>query len=251
MLRIFAAGLWGADVAQVWVPLLVVLAAGSMVLGNVAALLQDNVKRMLAYSSIGHAGYILMGLVAIGAESALQGGDLRGAAGELYRFGSTSVLIYLLVYTFTNVGAFAIVAALRRSDRSGERGADFAGLGRSNPLLAFAMLIFLLSLAGIPATAGFIGKWYLFGAAVRADYAWLAVVAVLMSVVSAYYYLRIVVAMYMTEPAGEGPSRVSPALAGTLAVALFFTLLIGLYPQPFVSLAAQGAAQFQGLPWGG
>ncbi len=251
MLRIFGTGLWSGDVAAVWVPLVVILAAASMILGNVAALLQDNVKRMLAYSSIGHAGYILMGLVALGAETSLQGGALRGSAGDLFRFATASVLVYALVYTFTNVGAFGIVAALRRSDRPGVRVADFAGLARTNPWLAFAMLVFLLSLAGIPATAGFIGKWYLFGAAVRADYAWLAVVAVLMSVVSAYYYLRIVVAMYMGEASGEGPARVAPALAGTLAVALIFTLLIGLYPQPFVNLAAQGAAQFQGLAWGG
>ncbi len=251
MLRIFGTGLWSGDVAAVWVPLVVILAAASMILGNVAALLQDNVKRMLAYSSIGHAGYILMGLVALGAETSLQGGALRGSAGDLFRFATASVLVYALVYTFTNVGAFGIVAALRRSDRPGERVADFAGLARTNPWLAFAMRVFLLSLAGIPATAGFIGKWYLFGAAVRADYAWLAVVAVLMSVVSAYYYLRIVVAMYMGEASGEGPARVAPALAGTLAVALIFTLLIGLYPQPFVNLAAQGAAQFQGLAWGG
>jgi NADH-quinone oxidoreductase subunit N len=150
------------------------------------------------------------------------------------------------------VGAFGVVAALRRRDRSGERVADFNGLSRSHPLLAFAMLIFLLSLTGIPATAGFIGKWYLFGAAIRADYAWLAVIAVVMSTVSAYYYLRIVVAMYMRpgDPS-EAAAPVSGLVAGTVAVALLFTLLIGLFPQPFAELASQGAEPLKAIGWGG
>jgi NADH-quinone oxidoreductase subunit N len=253
MLRVFTAGLWGAGVAEIWVPLLAVLAAASMILGNVGALLQDNVKRMLAYSSIGHVGYILMGIVAVGSQLTGRGdAPLRGDGGALYRFGVSAVLVYALIYTFTNVGAFGVVAALRRRDRSGERVADFSGLSRSHPLLAFAMLVFLLSLTGIPATAGFIGKWYLFGAAIRADYAWLAVIAVVMSTVSAYYYLRIVVAMYM-RPAdpGEAAAPVSGLVVGTVAVALLFTLLIGLFPQPFAELAGQGAEPLKAIGWGG
>ena len=241
LLRIFAAGLWSERSVAVWLPLVLVLAAASMILGNVAALLQDNVKRMLAYSSIGHAGYILLGLVAVGAAR-------DTGAEDLYRFGIASVLVYALVYTFTTVGAFGVVAALRRADRGGERVADFAGLGRRQPLLAFAMLVFLLSLAGIPATAGFVGKWYLFGAAIRADHAWLAVIAVLMSTVSAYYYLRIVVQMYMAETDSGPFTAPSGALAGTVFVALFFTLLIGLYPQPVLDLARQGTLPLPGLP---
>jgi NADH-quinone oxidoreductase subunit N len=211
----------------------------------VAALLQENVKRMLAYSSIGHAGYILMGLVAAGGGR----GSLRGGAPDaaLGTFGVTAVLVYVLAYTFTNIGAFAVVAALRSEERSGERVSDFKGLSRRSPLLAFAMLVFLLSLAGMPATAGFIGKWYLFGAALSADYAWLAVIAVIMTTVSAYYYLRVVVAMYMSGVGEESPIALPPALAATLVVALIFTLLIGVYPARFLSLAAQGAADLQAL----
>jgi NADH-quinone oxidoreductase subunit N len=251
MLRIFAVGLWGSQVTDVWVPLVVVLAAASMVLGNVTALLQTNVKRMLAYSSIGHVGYILMGLVAVGSHLTRSGtGAMAGGRDELYRFGVASILIYALVYTFTNVGAFAVVAALRGCGLSGENVEDFAGLARRRPLLAFAMLVFLLSLAGIPATAGFIGKWYLFGAAIRADMAWLAVIGVVMSVVSAYYYLRVVVAMYMRPaPAGEEQAPVSGILTATVAMALGFTLLIGVFPQPFLDLASQGAAHLRLLPW--
>ncbi|MFQ5670700.1 MAG: NADH-quinone oxidoreductase subunit N [Acidobacteriota bacterium] len=248
ILRIFTSGLWSEEVASLWVPLLVVLATASMVFGNVAALLQNNVKRMLAYSSIGHAGYILMGCVAIGSLPSRQGGGLLGAgAGDLYRFGVAAVLVYVLVYTFSNVGAFGVVASLRRSDRAGERVADFNGLARNSPLLAFCMLVFLLSLAGIPATAGFIGKWYLFGAALRADYAWMAVIAVSMSTVSVYYYLRVVVAMYMRQPDSAQGARLPVTLVATLAVAVFFTLLIGLFPQPFLDLATEGAGQLRGI----
>jgi NADH-quinone oxidoreductase subunit N len=233
------------------VPLVVVLAAASMILGNVTALLQTNVKRMLAYSSIGHVGYILMGLVAVGSQLTGSGtGAMAGSGDDLYRFGVASILIYTLVYTFTNVGAFAVVAALRGRGLSGENVEDFAGLARRRPLLALAMLVFLLSLAGIPATAGFIGKWYLFGAAIRADMAWLAVIGVVMSVVSAYYYLRVVVAMYMRPaPEGEDQAPVSGVLTATVAMAVGFTLFIGVFPQPFLDLASQGAAHLRMLSW--
>ena len=251
MLRIFAAGFWGGQVAEVWVTLLVVLAAASMIFGNVAALLQQNVKRMLAFSSIGHVGYILMGLVAVGSQMSSRGaGHLRGPGDELSLFGTASVLIYALVYTFTNVGAFAVVAALRSRGQSGEMVDDFAGLGRRQPLLAGAMVIFLLSLAGIPATAGFIGKWYVFGAALQADLAWLAVIGVVMSAVSAYYYLRVVAAMYMREATpGEQPEPVSGVLAATVAMAVVFTIGIGVFPQPFMNLASQGAAHLRSMSW--
>lgn len=177
---------------------------------------------------------------------------MAGRGDDLYRFGVASVLIYTLVYTFTNVGALAVVAALRGRGLSGEDIEDFAGLARRRPMLAFAMLVFLLSLAGIPATAGFIGKWYLFGAAIRADMAWLAVIGVAMSVVSAYYYLRVVVAMYMRPaPEGEEQEPVSGVLTATVVMAMGFTLLIGVFPQPFLDLAAQGAAHLRMLPWQG
>jgi NADH-quinone oxidoreductase subunit N len=211
-----------------------------MTLGNVVAVLQDNVKRMLAYSSIAHAGYILMGLIAV------------GAAGEDYmtiRYGMTSVVLYLLVYTFTNMGAFGLVVLLRREDVVGDRVEDFRGLSRSNPLAAAAMVVFLLSLAGIPCTAGFIGKWWLFGAAIKANYAWLAVVAVLNTTVSLYYYARVVVAMYMEPAADPMPVPVPVGMAFALTVALFFTLAIGLYPEPFIRLAEMARIPLtSGLP---
>jgi len=226
LLRIFLRGFH--DLAGDWTPLVVVLSVASMTLGNVVAIVQDNVKRMLAYSSIAHVGYVLMGLIAAGAA----GGD--PAAG---RSGMTSVVLYLLIYTFTNMGAFGLVTLLRREDVAGDRIEDFRGLSRTNPLAAAAMVVFLLSLAGIPCTAGFIGKWWLFRAAIQAHYAWLAVVAVLNTVVSLYYYARVVVAMYM-EPAGDArPVPVPTGMRVALIVALVFTLAIGLYPQPFIRLA--------------
>ncbi len=234
LLRVFLHGFSG--LVNDWMPLWVLLSVTSMTLGNIAAILQDNVKRMLAYSSIAHAGYILMGLIAVGAA----GGDQL-----TIRYGMTSVVFYLLVYTFANMGAFGLVTMLRRHDIVGDRIEDFRGLWRTNPLATGAMVIFLLSLAGIPATAGFIGKWWLFGAAVKADYAWLAVIAVVNTAISLYYYVRIVVAMCVETP--EETRRVPVPLGVGIAVgaAVVFVLLIGLYPQPFIKLA-----QFATLPLG-
>jgi NADH-quinone oxidoreductase subunit N len=160
----------------------------------------------------------------------------------------TAVAIYLLVYTFANAGAFALVVMLHRQGEVGERVEDFAGLARTRPAAAAAMLIFLLSLAGIPATAGFIGKWWLFGAAIRmgGGFVWLAVVAVLNSVISLYYYARIVMAMYMSEPDGDEKPAMPLALTSVIGLAAVFTLVIGLYPQPFIRLA-----QIAFLPLGG
>jgi len=220
-----------------WVLLLAILAVGSMTLGNIAAILQDNVKRMLAYSSIAHAGYLLLGLIAVG----------RGESVETREFGLLSVALYLLIYTFVNIGAFALVIALRREQVVGDRVADFAGLARRAPWPAFAMLVFMLSLAGIPATAGFIGKWYLFGAVVKADYAWLAVVAVVNSAISLYYYARIVVNMYMKAP--EDEARLVPSLGQRVAIAVcvVFTIVFGLYPQPIITFAEKSILSL--APW--
>jgi NADH-quinone oxidoreductase subunit N len=210
-----------------WTLLLTVLAVASMTLGNVAAILQDNIKRMLAYSSIAHAGYALLGLIAVGI----------GSSKGTQEWGLQAVLLYMLVYAFTTLGAFALIVMLRSEHVVGDRVVDFAGLSKRAPMSAFAMLVFMLSLAGIPATAGFIGKWYLFGAAVAADYTWLAVVAVLNSAVSRYYYARVVVMMYMREP--EDTSRIAPSLGQRLAIAtcIAFTLVFGVYPQPILSFA--------------
>jgi len=226
LLRVVLAGF--LPVAAAWTPMLALLAAASMIVGNVSALRQDNVKRMLAYSSIAHAGYILMAVLVIAASH-------WEAANR--RYALTASVLYLIVYTVTNMGAFGLVAALERGGNSGDTVADFRGLSKTNPLAAAAMVVFLLSLAGIPCTAGFIGKWWLFGAAVRSGFTWLAVVAVVNSAVSLYYYARIAVAMYMTPAEDESPRKVAFGTAAALWIAAVLTLVIGVYPQPFIVLA--------------
>ncbi|HXH29137.1 MAG TPA: NADH-quinone oxidoreductase subunit N [Candidatus Polarisedimenticolia bacterium] len=235
LLRVFAVGL--GRLGDHWVVLLAILSVASMTLGNVAAILQDNVKRMLAYSSIAHAGYALMGVIVIGLQGSL----------ATREWGEEAVILYLFIYTFVNLGAFALVTLLRREQVVGDRVADFAGLARRAPLPAFAMLVFMLSLAGIPATAGFVGKYYLFGAAVRADYTWLAVVAVLNSAVSLYYYARVVVMMYMREP--ESEARLAPSLGQRMAIGtcIAFTLFFGIFPEPILAFAHRSILSL--APW--
>ncbi len=223
-LRVFLGGL--QPLAPYWVWLVGGSAAATMIWGNLAALTQDNVKRMLAYSSIAHAGYALLGLLA--------GSEL----------GVQSVLFYMLVYLASNLGAFGFVILLESRGYAGETVADYAGLARRQPLAAFGMLLFLLSLGGIPPTAGFMGKLYVFAAAVNAGYVWLVVVAVLMSAVSLYYYLRIAMQMYLREAAeGEGadvlPARWTARAIGACGV---LVLLIGVYPAPFAAAARATAA---------
>ena len=173
-----------------------------MTVGNLAALTQTNLKRMLAYSSIAHAGYLLIGVVA---------GTPRGV---------TAMLIYLLIYAFMQLGAFAVIVMLRRQDVIGDELKDFSGLYLRHPLAAFAMLLFMLSLGGIPPTAGFMGKFWLFSAAIDARLLWLAVIGVLNSAVSLYYYIRIVVFMYLKKAATGSEPTTSPALAVALGVAV-------------------------------
>jgi NADH-quinone oxidoreductase subunit N len=203
-----------------WTWLFWVLAALSMTLGNVVAIAQQNLKRMLAYSSIAHVGYMLVGIVA--------GGGLGGG----------SVLFYLLVYTFTTAGAFGVILLLERGGEEAVGVGDTAGLATRHPLAALALALFLLSLVGIPPTAGFVGKFYLFGAAVRSGYVWLAVIGVLNSAAAAYYYLRIIVNMYMREPEGP-PAVIMPSFAGALAVvvALWGVIQLGIFPAPLFDLA--------------
>jgi NADH-quinone oxidoreductase subunit N len=205
-----------------WVILVSAVSALTMTVGNIAAITQSNVKRLLAYSSISHAGYILLGLVA-------------AADGSLN--GLMSIPMYLLIYTFTNLGAWAIIVALRRKDVIGEHIDEMSGLFFRNPVAAILMLIFLLSLAGIPPTAGFIGKYFLFASVIETHHNTLAVIAVLNAAVSMYFYLRIVVAMFMRDPTEKTGLDLSPGVVGVMAVALVFTLWIGLYPDPFIALA--------------
>jgi NADH-quinone oxidoreductase subunit N len=203
-----------------WTWLFWVLAVLSMTLGNIVAIAQQNLKRMLAYSSIAHVGYMLVGIVA--------GGGLGGG----------SVLFYLLVYTFTTAGAFGVILLLERGGEEAVGVGDTAGLATRHPLAALALALFLLSLVGIPPTAGFVGKFYLFGAAVRSGYVWLAVIGVLNSAAAAYYYLRIIVNMYMREPEGT-PAVIMPSFAGALAVvvALWGVMQLGIFPAPLFDLA--------------
>ncbi|MDR5683434.1 MAG: NADH-quinone oxidoreductase subunit N [Armatimonadota bacterium] len=201
-----------------WTLLIAVLAALSMTVGNLLALVQRNMKRMLAYSSISHAGFLLIGVAAW--ESA---------------WARPGLLVYLLAYLFTNLGAFfaAIVAA---EATGSDEIPDHAGLSRRAPWVAFAMAVFMLSLTGIPPTAGFFGKFYLFAAAVDGGLLWLAVVGVVNSVVSLYYYVGVIRAMYLMPPPVAAPVTETPGLRAGLAVALTGTLVIGLYPQPFLLL---------------
>ncbi len=220
LLRVFVTGV--PSMAEEWRTLFYALAVLSMVAGNVAALTQTNLKRMLAYSSIAHAGYLLIGVVAATPR------------------GISAMLIYLAVYAFMQLGAFGVLVLMRRAGTPGEEIDDLNGLFARRPFVAVAMLVFLLSLGGIPPTAGFMGKLWLFGAAVEAGYVWLAVAGVLTSVVSLYYYLRVVVAMWTREPSTETP-RLHPALALMLGVALVGTLVFGLYPRPLFDLAEASA----------
>jgi len=199
-----------------WSNILATIAALSMVLGNLAAITQDNIKRMLAYSSIGHAGYVLLGILSLNAMG------LRG------------VLLYTLVYVFANLGIWATVLMLRRHEYAGERVDDFDGLHKRAPFFAFAMVIFLLSLGGIPPTAGFIGKYFLFAAAIQAGFGWLAIIAVLMSAVSMFFYFRIVVAMYLRE-GREAEVAITPALKFVAVTCLAVTLIFGVAPAPLVN----------------
>ncbi len=217
--RIFFSG-FGPNSSD-WTPIIAASAALTMVVGNVGALMQQNVKRMLGYSSVGHAGYALLGLLAYGSKD----------------FGLSSILIYLTAYALMNLGAFGLVILLETKGYAGESVDDFNGLARKNPLAAGVMVLFLLSLAGIPPTAGFVGKYLLFSAAMQAGWAWLSLLAVLMSAVSLFYYFRIVRAMYLVEGTGELRWKEEPAVAVAILVCAAGTLAVGVYPQPLIALA--------------
>lgn len=217
MVRLFMISLY--PLRPQWVVILSIVSALTMTVGNIAAITQSSVKRLLAYSSISHAGYILLGLI---------------AANET---GMIAIPIYLLIYTFTNLGVWAIVVALRRKDIIGEHIDEMSGLFFKHPVSAVLMLIFLLSLAGIPPTAGFIGKYFLFAAVIQTDHNVLAVIAVLNAAISMYFYLRIVVAMFMRDATEKTGLALSPGVITTMAIAVIFTMWIGLYPDPFIAMA--------------
>jgi NADH-quinone oxidoreductase subunit N len=219
-----------------------VSAALSMTLGNVGALVQNNVKRLLAYSSIAHAGYLLMAFA---------------ATPEL---GTSAALFYTAAYAAMNVGAFAVISHFANAGERYVTLEDYEGLGRTSPLLAAALSIFLLSLIGIPVTGGFFAKFYVFGAALKANLIWLTLIGLLNSAVGAYYYLRIIVVMYMREPRKEVPVAPIPwGLGVALAVSVLATIYLGIFPnrvlqyaqnsaQALVSPTSSGGAQAHTTP---
>jgi len=223
LIRIFTMSL--GSISERWLPVLWVVALATMLIGNLAALLQTNIKRMLAYSSIAHAGYVL---VAVAANSGT---------------GSAAAMFYLAAYAFTNIGAFTVVAHFARKGEKFVAIEDFAGLSQRQPAMAAMMTIFLLSLIGVPLTGGFFGKFYIFKAALDSNLFWLTVLGLLNSAIAAYYYLRILVVMYMKEP-GESTDNL-PTASPVLQVAIFgsaiMTLVLGIVPGWVLDAAIQAA----------
>jgi NADH-quinone oxidoreductase subunit N len=210
-----------------WSDIIWIIAVLTMCVGNLTALVQQDVKRMLAFSSIAHAGYILVAFIT---------GD---------RVLSGSMLFYLMAYAFMNIGAFTVVMAV---ERKGEETADidaFTGLGTRQPFIALCMSVFLLSLAGIPPLAGFAGKFYVFSAAVKAQYYWLAVIGVLNSAVAAYYYLRVIMYMYFKEP-GRNAAAVDnePQYGAVMLISIWALLHMGIFPRTFLLLAEKAVKVF-------
>jgi NADH-quinone oxidoreductase subunit N len=206
------------------------LAALTMTVANLVAGRQESVKRMLAYSSIAHAGYVLVGVTAI----------LRGPTEA-----AASVLFYLLAYTISTAGAFGSLILCGSRDREAVSYEDLSGLGKRHPAVALAFSLFLLSLAGIPPTAGFFGKWFVFKAAIDSGLYWLAALAFVNSVLGAYYYLRVLVYMYMREPAAGAPVAVpmrSGYVTGALILAAALVLVLGLSPTAYVGASVSAAS---------
>jgi NADH-quinone oxidoreductase subunit N len=217
LLRIFLGPLASARAS--WEPLLIAVAILTMTVGNLAAISQTNIKRLLAYSSISHAGYMLLGLIA---------GNATGIQG---------IAVYILVYAFMNLGAFLVVVAMRRKNIIGDELDDMAGLIYTNPGYAVLMLVFLVSLAGIPPTAGFLGKYYIFLSLIETHHYVLAVIATLYVAVAIYYYFRVVKIMFVGEVTEQAPLATSLGLRVALGITGVLTLAIGIYPEPVLHLA--------------
>jgi NADH-quinone oxidoreductase subunit N len=231
IMRVFLGAFGGDDLPfghLGWATVLSVLAVLTMTWGNVAALRQENVKRLLAYSSIAHAGYLLLGIVA------------AGVSGDAAVVPRAALLYYLLAYTFTTLGSFAVVAWVGRHGDERQHLDDWAGLATRHPAVALAMTVFLLSLGGIPPTGGFFGKFYVFRAAMETDgqLLWLVIAAVLNSVVSVYYYLRIIMAMYFREPTRETTTSESRAMALAIGICAVIVLVMGVIPEAWLDVAS-------------
>ena len=227
LVRVFLIGLPALQVD--WSLLFWVLAVLTMTIGNLVAIAQGNIKRMLAYSTIAQMGYLLIGPV-VGSQ-----------------FGVAAVLFYSLVYALMTIGAFGMVILLQRGAVRGDQIDDFTGLAQKSPLAAAIMLVFLLSLTGIPPTAGFVGKFYLFGAAVEAGYIWLVLIAVVNSAISLFYYMRVAMVMYMRDlPPGGIALSTSSTLRIAILLAVAGTLLLGIFPGPVLEFARASAAGIVG-----
>ncbi len=209
-----------------WWQILWIIAVMTMTLGNLVALTQTKLKRMLAYSSIAHAGYLLMGLIAAS------------------QIGYAGIMIYLVGYAFMTLGAFTVIVLLCRKNHRGDQISDLAGVARTNPFVGLTFILFALSLIGIPPTAGFVGKLFLFNAAIQGGFYWLAIIGVLNSTVSLYYYFRVVRVMYMDEPAEDLALSFSPGMKIALGFTAGMTLLLGLYPEPIIRAAIDSVKIF-------
>jgi len=208
-----------------WGNMVAFLAAVTMVVGNIIAIRQTNIKRMLAYSSIAQAGYILVGVVAASAT------------------GVASISFYIFAYLFANMGAFAVITIF--ADRTGsDQIADYAGFAKSSPVLAAALAVFMLSLAGIPPLAGFLAKFYVFAAAIQAGYTWLVIVAVLTTVIALYYYANVIRLMYLTPD--TNPHHIIPSFPAGMVVVLTAAgvLIFGVLPQAILEMALNAASSF-------
>ena len=209
------------SLAADWAPVIVLFAVLSTVIGNVAAISQTSIKRMLAFSSIAHAGYVFVAIV-------------PGGYGALSDFAASAVIFYLAAYGLTNIGAWSVVIAVDHADGMGSDISNYAGLARRSPGLAAAMTLFMLSLTGLPPTMGFVAKFYVFRAALAAGYTWLVVVGVVTVLISAYYYLRVIVVMWMDS--GDGQAVTPRALNFTVGVTAAATLVLGLLPGPLMAI---------------
>jgi NADH-quinone oxidoreductase subunit N len=232
LLRVFFVGFGGSS--WDWRPIIVVVAIITMFLGAVVSISQTDVKRMLAYSSIAHAGFLLVGFV----------GAYIGSNDSSRVTSVSSILFYLSVYGVASIGAFAVVTLVRDSGGETTHLSKWAGLGRTSPWLAGSFALFMLSFAGIPLTAGFIGKWTVFSAAWSGGFWWLVVVGVLVSALAAYFYVRVIVLMFFTDPVGEGPTVAVPSVLTSvvIAVAVVVTLGLGIIPGPVLDLAQHAGA---------
>ena len=233
VLRIFFEGLNAEILSNDWAMIFAVLAAISMTVGNIFALIQSNIKRMLGYSSVAQAGNFAIGLAAI------------AVVGQEFTLAASAVLFFVVAYAFTNLAVFIAVIAISRHLESDDINA-YEGLAKSAPLLALALGIGLISLTGIPPSAGFWAKLYIFNAAAQADLAWLVIVAVLNSVLAAFYYLRIVRLMFrnVEDQIGSAPFAIPKSIGFVLGITVLGVLVFGFFPTPIISVAREAAAIF-------